>query len=74
MTEWLNVEPVTEARIGRGAPYPWVRIPQSGHAKTPMKPIAPVLGEVKGTAFFDGAIAKEIYNRKYEVCYEGFFG
>lgn len=27
----------------------------------------PILGEVKGTAFFDGAIAKEIYNRKYEV-------
>jgi len=29
------------------------------------------LGEVKGTAFFDGAIAKEIYNRvmnrKYKV-------
>lgn len=41
VTEWLNVEPVTEARIGRGAPYPWVRIPQSGHAKTPMKPIDP---------------------------------
>ena len=27
MIEWLNVEPITETRIGRGAPYPWVRIP-----------------------------------------------
>jgi hypothetical protein len=29
------------------------------------------MGEVKGTAFFGGAIAKEIYNRKYEVYDEG---
>ena len=52
MTEWLNVEPVTEARIGRGAPYPWVRIPQSGHAKTLMKPIAPDNGRGKGYGGF----------------------
>ena len=71
MTEWLNVEPIPEARIGCGAPYPWVRIPPVRPRQNANEAHRPILGEVKGMAFFDGAIAKEIYNRvmnrKYKV-------